>query len=88
MTALQTMVPDQLRGRIMALYGISWSVMLLGGLQAGLIANYIGVPAAVTIGGLLVSGFALGSAFSNRTLRELGTLKGQHTAIHEGPADQ
>ena len=41
MTALQTMVPDQLRGRIMALYGISWSVMLLGGLQAGLIANYI-----------------------------------------------
>lgn len=73
MSALQAMVPDQLRGRIMALYGISWSVMLLGGAQTGLIANYIGAPAAVTIGGLLVTGFALGPALANRTIRGLAT---------------
>ena len=66
MASLQALVPDRLRGRIMALYGISWSVMLLGGFQAGLIANFIGAPLAVTIGGLLVTCFALGSALSSR----------------------
>ena len=66
MTSLQAIVPDRLRGRIMALYGISWSVMLLGGFQAGLIANFIGAPLAVTIGGLLVTAFALGPALANR----------------------
>ena len=72
MSALQTMVPDRLRGRVMALYGISWSVMLLGGLQAGLIAHFIGVPVAVAIGGGAVTAFALGPALANRTIRRLG----------------
>ena len=66
MASLQALVPDRLRGRIMALYGISWSVMLLGGFQAGLIANFIGAPLAVAIGGLLVTCFALGAALSSR----------------------
>ena len=66
MASLQAIVPDRLRGRIMALYGISWSVMLLGGFQAGLIANFIGAALAVTIGGLLVTAFALGPALANR----------------------
>ena len=66
MASLQAIVPDRLRGRIMALYGISWSVMLLGGLQAGLIANFIGAPLAVTIGGALVTAFALGPALARR----------------------
>ena len=73
MSALQAIVPDRLRGRVMALYGISWSVMLLGGLQAGLIANFIGAPAAVAIGGALVTAFALGPALANRSVRALGT---------------
>jgi MFS family permease len=71
MSALQAMVPDRLRGRVMALYGISWSVMLLGGLQAGLIAHFIGVPAAVAIGGVAVTAFALGPALANPTIRRL-----------------
>ena len=72
MAALQAMVPDRLRGRVMALYGISWSVMLLGGVQAGLIANFIGAPAAVAVGGALVTAFALGPALANRSVRSLG----------------
>jgi MFS family permease len=72
MSALQAMVPDRLRGRVMALYGISWSVMLLGGLQAGLIAHFLDAPVAVAIGGIAVTAFALGPALANRTIRRLG----------------
>ncbi len=81
MAALQGMVPDRLRGRVMALYGISWSVMLLGGLQAGLIANYIGAPASVAIGGLLVTGFAFGPALASRSIRGLGADEPQSFTI-------
>ena len=66
MASLQAMVPDRLRGRIMALYGISWSVMLLGGLQAGLIAHFVGAPLAVAIGGAIASACALGIAALGR----------------------
>ena len=72
MSALQAMVPDRLRGRVMALYGISWSVMLLGGLQASLIAHFLNVPVAVAIGGGVVTVFALGPALANRAIRGLG----------------
>lgn len=81
MSALQAMVPDHLRGRVMALYGISWSVMLLGGLQAGLIAHFVGVPAAVAIGGLLVTAFALGPALANPTIRHLKADSGESFTI-------
>ncbi len=72
MSALQAMVPDRLRGRVMALYGVSWSVMLLGGLQAGLIAHFLDAPVAVAIGGIAVTAFALGPALANPTIRRLG----------------
>jgi MFS family permease len=81
MSALQAMVPDRLRGRVMALYGISWSVMLLGGLQAGLIAHFLSAPIAVAIGGLLVTVFALGPALANRTIRGLGAEEPQSFTI-------
>ena len=38
-TTLQVMVPDVLRGRVMGIYGMSWSVGPLGALQAGAIAR-------------------------------------------------
>jgi MFS family permease len=53
-TLIQTMVPDRIRGRIMALY----SVMLMGiapfgALLAGALAEKIGAPATVAAGGLI-----------------------------------
>ncbi|MSQ33043.1 MAG: MFS transporter [Dehalococcoidia bacterium] len=58
-TVLQAAVPDQLRGRVMGVYSLTWSLMPLGGMQSGTIANFFGAPLAVTIGGSLVVLMAL-----------------------------
>jgi MFS family permease len=53
-TLIQSMVPDQLRGRVMSVY----SMMILGmapfgGLLAGLVADRLGAPLTVAIGGAI-----------------------------------
>ena len=74
MSALQVMVPDRMRARVMGFFGMTWSMMPLGGMHAGAIASFIGVPAAVAVGGLAVGAFALGPAMVNRRVRNLGAL--------------
>lgn len=49
-TVLQLRVPDALRGRVMGLHGITYSLMPLGGLLAGAIASVSSTPVAVAIG--------------------------------------
>ena len=73
-SSLQMMVPDRMRGRVMGFYGMTWSIMPLGGLQAGALANiaFIGAPFAVVIGGLAVAAFAIGPALLNGRVRTLG----------------
>ena len=72
-STLQVLVPDQMRGRVMGFYGMTWSIMPLGGLQAGALANVgmIGAHGAIIIGGIAVAAFALGPAFLNRKVRDL-----------------
>ncbi len=77
MSSLQMMVPDRMRGRVMGFYGMTWSIMPLGGMQAGWIAEYLGAPIAVIIGGLAVIGFAVGPAMFNSQVRNIGTLVNQ-----------
>ena len=72
MSSLQMMVPDRMRGRVMGFYGMTWSIMPLGGGWAGNIADYLGAPFAVTIGGLAVIIFAIGPALLNRKVRNIG----------------
>ena len=43
MSSLQMMVPDRMRGRVMGFYGMTWSIMPLGGMQAGAMASAVGV---------------------------------------------
>ena len=74
MSSLQMMVPDRMRGRVMGFYGMTWSIMPLGGMQAGAIGSAVGVPVAIAIGGLAVSAFALGPALVNSSIRNLGSL--------------
>ena len=78
MSSLQTMVPDEMRGRVMGFYGMTWSLMPLGGLQAGAIASFIGTligaPIAVAVGGLSVSSVVLGPAMVSKRVRNLGAL--------------
>ena len=74
MSSLQLLVPDRMRGRVMGFYGMTWSIMPLGGMQAGAIATFVGVPVAIAIGGGLVAAFALGPALVNRQVRNIGAI--------------
>lgn len=52
-TLIQTMVPDELRGRVMAVYSMMFMGMApFGALTAGAMANRIGAPITVALGGL------------------------------------
>lgn len=51
--ALQRMVDDRMRGRVMACYAMAFMGMLpFGGLAAGALAGLIGAPATIVCGGL------------------------------------
>ena len=52
-TMLQTLVPDELRGRVMAFYAFVFVGMApLGAFQAGLVAEHAGAPFAIALGGV------------------------------------
>jgi MFS family permease len=52
-TLIQAMVPDRLRGRVMAVYSMMFMGMApLGALFAGAVAHKLGAPLAVSIGGV------------------------------------
>ncbi|MDP6715648.1 MAG: MFS transporter, partial [SAR202 cluster bacterium] len=83
MSSLQLLIPDHMRGRVMGLFGMTWSFMPLGGTQAGAVANFIGAPFAIAIGGFLVTAFAIGPALVNRQVRNLGALlqRGEQSSV-------
>ncbi len=59
-TLLQLAVPDEVRGRVMSVYTLVFqSMMRLGGLQAGLMADRFGAPFAVFIGAVISLGYGL-----------------------------
>lgn len=64
-TLIQAMVPDELRGRVLAVYTMMFMGMApSGSLFAGLIADRIGAPLTLTIGG--VAAIAAGALFLTR----------------------
>ena len=78
-STLQLLVPDQLRGRIMGLWGMTFNIMPLGGFYAGMAASYIGAPSAVAIGGAAVIAFAIFGAARDRQVRRLDISSLQST---------
>ena len=69
-TLIQTMVPDELRGRAMAVYSMMFMGMApFGALFAGTVAQHLGAPRTVAMGGVvcLVGGAIFGWAW--RSLR-------------------
>ena len=60
-TALQTAVPDEMRGRVLSFQTAVWGISSLAGFVAGAIAGVLGAPAAIAIGGgvLIVSALSL-----------------------------
>ena len=72
-TLLQTIVPDELRGRVMGVYAFTFLGMApFGALQAGWLAEHLGAPVAVALGGLVC---VLGSLVIWRRVPEVPLLK-------------
>jgi MFS family permease len=73
-TSLLLLVPDQMRGRVMGVHSVTYTIPTLGAMPLGAIANVIGAPIAVGISGLALTVFALGPALANKRMRRLSLL--------------
>lgn len=66
MTLLPTLIlnasPEDMRGRVMGVYVLTWVAVPAGSLQAGAIATALGAPFAVGLGGVMVALYAAGVA--------------------------
>jgi MFS family permease len=71
-TLLQFMTPDELRGRVMSVYTMTFQTMFrLGGLQAGFMADWLGAPIAVGLGASVSLLYGLFVAIRFPKVREL-----------------
>ena len=68
---LQMNLPNELRGRVMGIYGLTWDLMPVGGMIAGTIAEFAGAPIAVGFGGFMVAGMALAVMVFRPNIRRL-----------------
>jgi predicted MFS family arabinose efflux permease len=59
-TVLQTIVPDEMRGRVMGVWSVVFGAMIpLGSLEAGALANWIGAPTTIALGAVICAVAAL-----------------------------
>jgi MFS family permease len=67
-TVLQSIVPDEMRGRVMGIWALIFGGMIpLGSLEAGLMADLLGTPATMAIGALIC---ALAALVTLRVIRK------------------
>ncbi len=63
-TVLQTIVPDEMRGRVMGVWSLVFGAMIpLGSLEAGAIAHWLGTPFAFAFGAIICAISALITLF-------------------------
>ncbi len=71
-TLLQIAAPDNLRGRVMSFYTMTFQItMRLGGLQAGLVADWLGAPFSIGVGALLSLFYGLYVALRFKSVRQM-----------------
>jgi MFS family permease len=59
-TVLQTIVPDEMRGRVMGVWSLVFGAMIpLGSLEAGAVAHWVGTPLALAFGAVVCAASAL-----------------------------
>jgi MFS family permease len=69
---LQKLVTDQMRGRVMSMFILSFmGTMPIGNIVAGAISNRFGPQPTLAIGGLVVTVFATVVTIYSKRLREL-----------------
>jgi len=71
MTVMQLEVPDHLRGRVMGIHTMGYSLMPMGGLFVGALAEQTGAPSAVAIGSSIYLAAIVIIGFSVREVRDL-----------------
>lgn len=71
-TLLQKLVTDEMRGRVMSMFILSFiGTMPIGNILAGTLSNRFGVRYTLATGGLIIVFFVLSVAIRNKRLREL-----------------
>jgi len=71
-TLLQLVTPNQVRGRVMSLYSLTFQGMMrTGGLQAGLVADRIGAPLSIGIGAAVSLAYGLFVAIRFPRVRDM-----------------
>ncbi len=71
-TLLQLNTPDEMRGRVMSFYSLSFQTMMrLGGMQAGLVADWLSAPLSVGIGAVISLLYGLFVAIAYPKVRRL-----------------
>ncbi len=71
MTVMQLEVPDALRGRVMGIHSITYSLMPLGGLLLGAIANETTLVTAIVFGASAFLSITLLVGVTRRSIREI-----------------
>jgi MFS family permease len=72
-TVLQTIVPDEMRGRVMGVWSLVFGAMIpLGSLEAGAVAHWLSTSFALAFGAIICAVSALVTLFVIRR-REAGT---------------
>jgi MFS family permease len=84
------MTPDRLRGRVMAVYSMMFMGMSpIGALVAGVLADRIGAPATVALGGVIALGASIVFALRLPALRpEVRRLILAQQMVAGHPADE
>jgi predicted MFS family arabinose efflux permease len=63
-TVLQTIVPDEMRGRVMGVWSVVFGAMIpLGSLEAGAVAHWVSTPFALAFGAIICAASALVTLF-------------------------
>lgn len=71
-TLLQKLVTDEMRGRVMSMFILSFiGTMPIGNLVGGVLSQRYGAPATLTAGGLLIILYVTAMAIGNKRLRNL-----------------
>jgi len=71
-TMIQLISPDEMRGRIMSFYTLTFQGMMrLGGLQAGLMSDWLGAPLTVSLGAGISLLYGLFVAFRYPVIRKM-----------------
>jgi MFS family permease len=68
---IQLRITDDIRGRVMGTYMLTWGLMPLGALPMGMIAEVGGIQIATATGALLAAGLTIVLALRNRELTAL-----------------